>query len=233
VNRGGDVARICFGGRSRFLAGALCPLLACGCGAANSGVLRGAALADRSGHGREFAAALASSRRAGRTASFRPRPWNLSAQPGAQVHTLDCRKHEPLDALAHIELFAENHVVIVPAGIGVSPPLRIRAGRIVGERCSYALRTLEPTGLLLLGGSRHYTVGELFELWGEPLTASELAGFRAGARERVSVFIDGTRWRGSPSDAPLSPGSQVTLEVGPFVPPHARYLFPPRSSLGP
>src|SRR5438046_2534422 len=43
----------------------------------------------------------------------------------------------------HLELFANRRVVIVPAGIGMAPPL-VRDGAYVrGGRCSYALRTRE------------------------------------------------------------------------------------------
>jgi hypothetical protein len=67
------------------------------------------------------------------------------------------------------------------------------------------------------------TLGELFALWGQPLSARRLASF-AGS---VSAFVDGRRWRGDPRAVPLAPHAQVVLELGPFVEPHASYLFPP------
>ena len=49
---------------------------------------------------------------------------------------------------AHIELFAHNRVVIVPAGIGVATPFT-RAGAYVRPGgCTYPLRTLQPTGVV-------------------------------------------------------------------------------------
>ncbi len=218
--------------RLRFAAAALSAIIVCGCGVGQVRLAQRSSAIDASVQRPNFAAALASSRRVGPGPHFRPRPWSRVVRFGLPVDGLRCRSRQALDDLAHVELFAANHVVVVPAGIGVTPPARLRAGRIVGERCSYPLRTLEPTGLLLMGAPRHYTVGELFDLWGEPLTASVMAGFRAGKRDHVAVFIDGAPWTGSPREAPLSPRSQVTIEVGPYVPPHSRYMFPMLSSFG-
>lgn len=226
------MANVCSASRVRLAAAALSAFIVCGCGAGQLRPAQRRSVRDASVQRPTFAAALASSRRVGRGPYFRPRPWSRVARIGLTVDGLRCRRHQALNDLAHVELFAANHVVVVPAGIGVAPPVRLRDGRIVSERCSYPLRTLEPTGLLLMGGPRHYTLGELFDLWGEPLTASVMAGFHAGKLRRIAVFIDGVTWKGSPSEAPLSARSQVTVEVGPYVPPHVRYLFPSLSSVG-
>jgi hypothetical protein len=43
----------------------------------------------------------------------------------------------------------------------------------------------------------------------------------------VAVFVDGRRWRGAPAAVPLTPHAEIVLEVGPHVPPHSSYAFPP------
>jgi hypothetical protein len=178
-----------------------------------------------------FAAAIASSRRVGPGPLFRPRPRGRRVQLGLPVDGLRCGTRQAVNALAHVELFAANHVVLVPAGIGVAPPVQLRDARVLGERCGYPLHTLDPTALLLMGRGHRYTLGELFDLWGQPLSRAMMAGFRAGKHDHVAVFIDGVPWNGSPGQAPLSPGSQVAVELGPHVPPHARYLYPSLASL--
>jgi hypothetical protein len=125
-----------------------------------------------------------------------------------------------------VEAFAEDHVVVVPAGIGVAPPLRRAGAYVRGGSCVYPLRTLEPTGLVLIGGDATRTLGEFFALWGQPLGHRVLASFQAPPGGHVAVYIDGVSWRGAPAAAPLRPHTQVTVEIGPRVPPHARYLFP-------
>jgi hypothetical protein len=127
---------------------------------------------------------------------------------------------------AHVELFAADRVVIVPAGIGVDPPLRVRGAFVRGGQCEYPLRTLDPTGLVLFGRGARHTLGALFAVWGQPLSPTAMAGFHTSPRHRVSVFIGGALWHGDPAAAPLTPGSQVTIEVGVHVPPHAGYTFP-------
>src|SRR4051794_9303265 len=60
---------------------------------------------------------------------------------------------------AHLELFARGLVVIVPAGIGVARP-RVRRGAYVLPRgCTYAVRTLEPTGVIEVAPSRGMRLG--------------------------------------------------------------------------
>ncbi len=137
-----------------------------------------------------------------------------------------CRGPVPVTAAAHVEVFAFGHVVVVPAGIGVAPPLRRRGAYVEGGRCLYPLWTVEPTGLLLMRSTRVLTLGQLFELWGQPLSHRKVAGFLAPARSDVAVFVDGVRWHASPSSAPIAPTAQITIEVGPYVPPHNRYIFP-------
>ena len=219
------------GNRPRLAAAALCAFIVSGCGAEQPGLAQRRSLTNTSQQRLSFAAAIASSRRVGPGPSFRPRPRGRGVQLAQSVDGLRCSARQAVDGLAHIELFAANHVVVVPAGIGVAPPMQVRDARIVGERCGYPLRTVDPTGLLLMGRGHRCTLGELFDLWGQPLSASVMAGFSAGKHHHVAVYIDGVPWNGSPGQAPLSPGSQVTVELGPHVPPHVRYLFPSLASL--
>jgi len=139
---------------------------------------------------------------------------------------MSCRASSPVVSAAHVEVFAQDRVVAVPAGIGVAPPLRRDGAYVRGGSCVYPLHTLEPTGLVLLGPGSTRTLGEFFELWGQPLGPRVLAGFPAPRGGHVAVYIDGVAWRADPGAAPLSPHAQVTVEVGPRVPPHANYVFP-------
>jgi hypothetical protein len=127
----------------------------------------------------------------------------------------------------HVELFAADRVVIIPAGIGVARQRSIFAGRITHARCYGGLVTLEPTGVVLLRPGSRPTLAALFRAWGQPLSRTRLASFRAGAGRRVGLFIDGRRSRLSPRLVKLTPRAEIVLEVGPHVPPHRTYAFPP------
>jgi hypothetical protein len=127
----------------------------------------------------------------------------------------------------HVEVFAANRVLLLPAGIGARQPWRELNGAIVSARCYGALVTLDPTGLVLVRAGQRLTLAALFRSWGEPLSRSRLTSFTASKGTQVTVFVDGRRWPGVPTAVPLTPHAEIVLEVGPRVPPHSSYAFPP------
>ena len=126
----------------------------------------------------------------------------------------------------HLELFARRLALIVPAGIGVAPPLVRHDAFVAGGRCSYPLRTREPTGVIEVARGVKATLGAFFDVWGQPLSRTRLAGFRAQAGKHVLAFVAGKPWRGDPRAIPLRRHAQIVLEIGGYVPPHVSYLFP-------
>lgn len=127
----------------------------------------------------------------------------------------------------HLEVFGANRVVIVPRGIGSRPPWRLTAGRISDARCFGALVTLEPTGLVLVRPGRTFSLADLFRTWGQRLSRRLVARFVAGPGQEVRVYVNGRRRPGSPGVISLRRHSEVVLEVGPYIPPHPVYTFPP------
>ena len=126
----------------------------------------------------------------------------------------------------HVEVFGANRVVIVPAGIGIRPPVRLSAGRISSAGCYGSLVTLDPTGLVLVRPGSRVSVSDLFRAWGQPLSPGRLASFIAPAHRPITVFVGGRRWNGSPGRVSLTRHAEIVLEVGPYVPPHSAYTFP-------
>ncbi len=127
----------------------------------------------------------------------------------------------------HVEVFAADRVLLLPAGIGTKPPRDLLDGRVTRARCYGQLVTLDPTGVVLVRPGARLTLGALFRSWGQPLTPTRLASFSAPAGTRVSVFVDGRAWPGPPATIPLTRHAEIVLEVGPHVPPHESYTFPP------
>lgn len=127
-------------------------------------------------------------------------------------------------AEVHVELFAANRVVIVAPGIGTRPPRASVDGRITAARCYGDLVTIDPTGVVLVRPGSRLRLGTLFRSWGQPLSEHRLASFGGG---RVVAFVDGRRWHGRPANVPLTPRSELVLEIGPRVPPHTSFTFPP------
>jgi hypothetical protein len=125
----------------------------------------------------------------------------------------------------HVELFAANRVVLVAAGIGTRPPLTYSSGRIAGAACFGDLVTLDPTGVVLVRPDARLSLAALFRSWGQPLTSHRMLGFSSPGG--VAAFVNGRVWRGSPARLPLRRHWEIVLEVGPHVPPHSSYTFPP------
>jgi hypothetical protein len=126
----------------------------------------------------------------------------------------------------HVEVFAANKVVLLPAGIGAESPLDYSSGRISRARCYGALLTIDPTGLVLVRRGARLPLSSLFQSWGQPLSSSRVASFQTPSGEHVAVFVDGRPWAGDPRRVPLSRHAEIVLEVGPHVPPHSSYQFP-------
>lgn len=188
------------------------PLLLLGCGSA--------------GHERPPASALPGAL----VAEARPIGVGGRFHPGAQGPIIGrCLPGLGPRVGVHVELFAADRVVLVPAGIGTRPPRRRFAGRIAAAGCYGDLVTLEPTGVVLVRLGTRHRLADLFESWGQPLSPRRLASFPAPAGTSVVAFLDGRRWHGSPGSLLLTPHAEIVLEVGPYVPPHSSYTFPPGS----
>jgi hypothetical protein len=165
------------------------------------------------------AALVREARSIGRGARFQPPAKGPIVGP--------CRRVLGPRVGVHVELFAANRVVLVASGIGTRPPRAYSEGRISKALCYGDLVTLEPTGVVLVRRGTRLHLSDLFRAWGQRLSSRSLAAFSAPAGRGVRVFVDGRPWRGRPGDVPLVAHSEIVLEVGPYVPPHSRYTFPP------
>jgi hypothetical protein len=147
-------------------------------------------------------------------------PRVLAAAP---VGRFRCTSDDGPRVLAHVELFARKRVLLLPAGIGMAPPLRLTGPNVTGARCSYAVRTSAPTGVVETLPPAGATLGDLFLVWGQPLSARRIAGFTG----RVRAWLGGCRWAGDVRRIPLSRHAEIVVEIGGYVPPHSVFLFPP------
>ena len=160
----------------------------------------------------------------GVTPAYRLPAAGAAVRAGRPIGTLACAHTGTARFRVHLELFANRLVLLVPAGIGVAPPLRRDHAYVLGGRCSYPLRTREPTGVVEVAASRPLRLGDLFRVWGQPLGPRRLAGFRSA--QPVPAFANGRRVGGDPRAIPLRRHDEIVLEIGGYVPPHSSYLFP-------
>jgi hypothetical protein len=155
---------------------------------------------------------------------WRPAPLSRAVTARRPVRGLRCGPGAGPWFGAHIEMFVSGLDVVIPAGIGVAPPHRRDGAYVRGGACSYPVRTTEPTGVIEVRPGERRTLGDLFALWGEPLSRRRLMSFSGGP---VRAFVNGRRWRSDPRAIPLTRHVSIVLELGPHVTSRSVYLFPP------
>jgi hypothetical protein len=160
----------------------------------------------------------------GVTRRYRLPATSPAVRSASAVGSLACSQTSPARFRVHVELFARRLVLIVPAGIGVAPPVVRDGAYIVGGHCLYPLRTREPTGVVEVASPSTPRLGDLFRVWGQPLGRRRLAGFRDS--KPLLAFVNGRRFHGDPRAIPLRRHDEIVLEIGGYVPPHTAYLFP-------
>jgi hypothetical protein len=165
----------------------------------------------------------------GRGPDYRPGPLSAAARAGRPVASLTCTSVSGSTGVfgAHLEIFANDRVVAVPAGIGLAPPVTRDGASVGGGRCRYPIVTVDPTGVLVIRRDATLTLGQLFALWGQPLSRRRIGAFTATARQTIAAFLNGRPYRRDPRTMPLGRHARVVLEVRSHVLPHRVYLFPP------
>lgn len=141
----------------------------------------------------------------------------LAAAPaGTPVHGIRC------DAMEGSAFHIHQHLTVLDHGRSVPVPEDV--GRPIGAQCLYWLHTHTPDGLIHVEAPmiRAFSLGDFFDVWGEPLRRDDVAGARPKKNERVIVWLNGSRWNGDPRTVPLTAHADVTIEVGPpYAKPHA------------
>lgn len=125
---------------------------------------------------------------------------------------------------AHLSLFYKGQQIAIPYGIGIVQPFQVKNGFVGMGTGIYWLHTHDATGIIHVESpdSRTYTLGQFFDIWGQPLDGRNVAGLTGSVR----AFVDGKPFTGSPRGIVLGAHTQITLEVGaPFVTPPS-YIFP-------
>ncbi len=121
---------------------------------------------------------------------------------------------------AHVSLFHNGSQVAIPLAIGLMSPVFSMGGNFADAGgCFYHLHGHDNSGIVHIENPTAFTatLGEYFDIWGEPLTASNIAGFTG-----PTLFYVGTSlFNGDPRTIVLTNHEQVTLEVG------GPYVFPP------
>ena len=123
---------------------------------------------------------------------------------------------------SHVTLFHNGTQIALPKAIGVIGPIYNAAHNYVDDgSCFYHLHTHDDTGIVHIENAVEppspFTLGQVFDIWGEPLTNANIAGFMVP----TLVYVGTSLFSGDPRTIQLINHEQITLEVG------GPYVFPP------
>ena len=78
--------------------------------------------------------------------------------------------------------------------------------------CFYWLHTHAADGIIHIESpvQRTFTLGDFFDEWGQPLSASQVGP----AKGPVTAIVNGRVWQGNPRNVPLGSHENLQLEVG-------------------
>jgi hypothetical protein len=139
------------------------------------------------------------------------------------VHGIACDTNEQLAVHIHTHLAVFDHGVLrpVPAGVGVVAPLPQHTPEgpfDLATQCYYWLHVHAQDGVIHVESptDRTYTLGDFFDVWQQPLTATRVGP----AHGRITVYVNGRRYRDDPRTVRLAAHDDVQIDVGtPVVPP--------------
>ena len=145
---------------------------------------------------------------------------------GQLISGLNCIAGPPASHRhAHLSLIVNGEQIEIPAGIGVTPSPVVTAGYVnfSPTKCFYEVHTHDATGTIHLhpNQERLFTLGQFFDVWGQPLDNNNAAG-NLGP---VVVYVDQQLYQGDIRAIVLDGFKQVNIQVGLQIKPQ-KYLFP-------
>ncbi len=169
---------------------------------------------------------------AGRTVSEGPEGISLEtgavlapgATPamGATVDGVQCNSSEQVayHVHTHLAIYVDGQERALPPGVGIVEPVtqQTAAGPFdQASRCYYWLHVHAGDGVIHIESptAATYTLGQFFDIWGQPLTAGQV-GPATGA---LTTYVNGKRFQGDPRTIGLGSHVDIQIDVGSPAPP--------------
>lgn len=142
-----------------------------------------------------------------------------------QTGTVDGIRCAPVEQLAYhiharLAVFANGRLYALPGGIGIpgSATEQTTEGPVAaGGQCFYWLHTHTSDGVIHIESpiQRVYTLGNFFDIWHQPLTATQVGDVHG----KITGFVNGKPWKKDLRAIPLLPHEQIQLNIGQPAPP--------------
>jgi hypothetical protein len=126
---------------------------------------------------------------------------------------------------SHLQMYVSGQEELVAAGVGIGTPLQEIGGIVYGGSCFSWLHTHDESGIIHIESpvSRQFTLGDFFDIWGQPLSATQVGP----AQGSVTAFVDGALWTADPRTILLANHTAIQLDVGdPLIAPQP-FTWPP------
>ncbi len=149
---------------------------------------------------------------------------SASGGQGQPVGGIACDGSVPVQHIhVHLTLIANGVQRAIPLGIGAKQA-EVISNFVVDAHCFYWVHTHDASGILHIESpnSAQLNLGELFAIWGEPLSRANVGGF-IGA---VTAYVDSTRYDGDLGSLGFVAHQQITLIVGTVPSQLPVYAFP-------
>ncbi len=127
------------------------------------------------------------------------------------------------DRMEGQRLHIHQHLVIFDHGKEV--PIQANIGQRAASGCLYWLHTHTPDGIIHIEAPRDraFTLGDFFEIWGQPLSRTEAASAHAAKGSALRVWVNGKAYTGNPAAIRLDAHTDIVIEAGPPFPKPPRF----------
>jgi hypothetical protein len=135
---------------------------------------------------------------------FFPGPLPFGSGSGQKSFLSTCIEHSAVDAHYHatLKIFVDDIPFIVPLNVGISP------------NCMHPLHTHAEDGLIhmeLVNGLPTPTLGDFFDIWGQPLTNSEVLSYSGN----FTVSVNASPYTGEYRGIVLFDTQRIDIRVNP------------------
>ncbi|MFM0341550.1 hypothetical protein [Paraburkholderia fungorum] len=105
---------------------------------------------------------------------------------------------------AHLAIFKDGQWLAMPANIGILP------------QCDYEMHTHDQTGIIHIETPtfKTFTLGQFFDIWGQQLTSTNVAGVTGTVVAYINDNGDSRRYMGDLRDIELTSLRDITLQIG-------------------
>ncbi len=141
---------------------------------------------------------------------------------GIPCNTLGTKYHNHV----HLSIYVNGQQFAVPDVIGMKNPGPEVNGFTIKYDCVYELHTHDASGLIHVEAQTPdlFNLGQLFDIWGQPLSSSNVAGFSgqvqiyiasASAPVGPATATNYVAYTGDLRSIPFVPHNAIVVEVGP------------------